>query len=158
MIQFSTRAVTVAVVSGLAAGLADILAAFVIYRPATPVQVLTTVGSGLIGPGIWKMGALGPVIGAASHFAISIILAALFLVGARFAPVLVQRPLWSGVVYGTFVFGIMNAIVVPLSLASMRGPPPDLITLLGWAANILFGVVLAWVAARMLRSDAPSAG
>ena len=139
----------VAVISGLAAGAADILAAFVIYRPATPTQILHAVGSGLLGPGIGEMGMTGAMIGAACHFAISIILASLYLAGARFAPVLLDRPLLSGVVFGTFVFGVMNAIVVPLSLAAERSTPPDHITLLGWAANVLFGVVLAWVAARM---------
>lgn len=142
----------VAVAAGLAAGLADILAAFVIYRPATPMQILHAVGSGLIGPGIREMGTTGAAIGAACHFAISIILAALYLAGARFAPVLLERPMLSGVVYGTFVFGIMNAIVVPLSLAAERTTPPDHLTLLGWAANVLFGIVLAWVAARMSRT------
>lgn len=142
----------IAVFSGLAAGLADILAAFVIYRPGTPMQILHAVGSGLVGPEIREMGVTGAVIGAACHFAISIILAALYLAGARFAPVLLQRPVLSGVVYGTFVFGVMNAIVVPLSQAAERSTPPDHITLMGWAANVLFGVVLAWVAARMSRA------
>ena len=141
----------VAVAAGLAAGLADIPAAFVIYQPATPTQILQAVGSGLMGSGIFEMGMMGAVIGAACHFAISIILAALYLAGARFAPVLLERPLLSGVVYGTFVFGVMNAVVVPLSLAAERSTPPDHITLLGWAANVLFGVVLAWVVARMSR-------
>lgn len=142
----------IAVYAGLAAGLADILAAFVIYQPATPMQILRAVGSGIVGPGIREMETTGAVIGAACHFAISIILAALYLAGARFAPVLLERPTLSGVVYGTFVFGVMNAIVVPLSLAAERSTPPDHITLLGWAANVLFGVVLAWVAARMSRT------
>jgi hypothetical protein len=140
------------VFSGLAAGLADILAAFVIYQPGTPMQILHAVGSGLVGPDIREIGVIGAVIGAVCHFAISIILAALYLAGARFAPVLLERPVLSGVVYGTFVFGVMNAIVVPLSLAAERSTPPGHITLLGWGANVMFGVVLAWVAARMSRS------
>lgn len=116
------------------------------------MQILHAVGSGLVGPDIREIGVIGAVIGAVCHFAISIILAALYLAGARFAPVLLERPVLSGVVYGTFVFGVMNAIVVPLSLAAERSTPPDHITLLGWGANVMFGVVLAWVAARMSRS------
>lgn len=154
MIQFSTRTATAAVIAGVAAGLADILAAFVIYRPATPVQILQAVGSGLTGPGIHGMGVTGAVIGALAHFGVSIVLGALYLAAAAFAPVLLTRPLLGGLVYGTFVFGIMNAIVVPLSLAAPRTTPPDHLTWLGWLANILFGVVLALVAARMLNRKA----
>lgn len=140
-----------AIFAGLAGGLADILAAFVIYRPATPTQILKAVGSGVTGPSIFQMGTTGVVIGAVAHFGISIVLGVLYLIAAAFAPVLLSRPLLSGVVYGTFVFGIMNAIVVPLSLAADRTTPPDNITLLGWLANVLFGVVLALVAARLMR-------
>lgn len=154
MTDTSGRFAATALASGLAAGLADILAAFVIYRPAAPVQILHAVGSGLVGPGIRDMGATGAVIGALCHFGLSIILAGLFLLAALLAPVLLRRPLLGGVAYGTFVFGIMNAIVVPLSLAAPRTTPPDHLTLLGWAANILFGVVLAFVAARLMRPRA----
>lgn len=147
----SGKTANAAILGGLAAGVADILAAFVIYRPATPVQILHAVGSGLIGPGIREMGMTGAWIGAACHFGVSIILAAVYVVAAACAPVLLTRPLLGGVAYGTFVFGVMNAIVVPLSLAAPRTTPPDHITLLGWLANILFGVVLAIVVARLLR-------
>lgn len=140
-----------AIFAGLAGGLADILAAFVIYRPATPSQILQAVGSGLMGPSIFQMGTTGVIIGALAHFGVSIVLGALYLIAAALAPVLLTRPLLSGVAYGTFVFGIMNAIVVPLSLAADRTTPPDHVTLLGWLANVLFGVVLALVAAQLLR-------
>lgn len=140
-----------AIFAGLAGGLADILAAFVIYRPATPTQIFQAVGSGLMGPSIFQMGTTGVIIGALAHFGVSIVLGALYLVAAALAPVLLTRPLLSGVAYGTFVFGIMNAIVVPLSLAADRTTPPDHVTLLGWLANVLFGVVLALVAAQLLR-------
>jgi hypothetical protein len=141
-----------AILAGLAGGLADILAAFVIFRPATPTQIFQAVGSGLTGPSIFQMGTTGVIIGALAHFGISIVLGVLYLVAAAFAPVLLTRPLLGGVVYGTFVYGIMNAIVVPLSLAADRTTPPDHVTLLGWLANMLFGVVLALVAARLMRS------
>ena len=97
------------------------------------------------------MGMMGAVIGAACHFAISIILASLYLAGARFAPVLLDRPLLSGVVFGTFVFGVMNAIVVPLSLAPAGSAPSPQMIGLGLLAHAVFGVALAWSAARVLR-------
>ena len=48
--------VRAAVLAGLAAGAADILAAFVIYRPAAPVQILQTIAAGLQGPAAYEGG------------------------------------------------------------------------------------------------------
>ena len=43
------------------------------------------------------------------------------------------------------------AIVVPLSLAPSGPPPPAQMIGLGLLAHALFGVALAWTAARVLR-------
>lgn len=141
-----------AVAAGLAGGTADILTAFVIYRPATPERILQAVASGLLGPDSFDQGWTSAAIGAVCHFAISVIFAGLFVVGAGYAPVLLRKPILSGLTFGVFVYGVMNAIVVPLSLAPERTTPPDLMTLLGLFAHALFGIALAVTAARMLRT------
>ena len=56
----------------------------------------------------------------------------------------------SGLGFGVAVYGVMNAIVVPLSLAP-SGPPPAQMIGLGLLAHAVFGVALAWTAARVLR-------
>lgn len=140
-----------AVFAGLAGGAADILTAFVIYRPATPVQILQSVASGLLGAAAFQGGTTSAATGLAAHFLIAIIFAALFVIAAAMAPVLLRRPLLSGLTLGVGVYGVMNAIVVPLSLAPNRpAPPPDMIAL-GLLAHAFFGVALAYVAARLLR-------
>lgn len=140
------------VAAGLAGGLADILTAFAIYRPASPERILQAVASGLVGPAARDMGLTGAAIGLACHFAISIIFAGLYVVGAGYAPVLLRKPVLGGLTFGVFVYGVMNAIVVPLSLAPDRSTPPDHITLLGLMAHFFFGIALAVTAARVLRT------
>lgn len=72
--------------AGLAAGAADILTAFAIYRPATPVQILQSVAAGLQGTGAFGGGLLSAGLGLAAHFLISIAFAGLYLATAGPAP------------------------------------------------------------------------
>ena len=140
-----------AVLAGLAAGAADILAAFVIYRPAAPVQILQTIAAGLQGPAAYEGGMASAALGLACHFLISILFAGLFVAAAGPAPVLLRRPTLSGLGFAVVVYGVMNAIVVPLSLAPSGPPPPAQMIGLGLLAHAVFGVALAWTAARVLR-------
>ncbi|GAA0644929.1 hypothetical protein [Brevundimonas lenta] len=140
-----------AVLAGLAGGAADILTAFVIYRPASPVQILQAVASGLLGPASFRGGMTSAAIGGVAHFAISIIFGAMFVIAAGQAPVLLRRPVLSGLSFGVFVYGVMNAIVVPLSMAPDRPVPPAHMIGLGLMAHAFFGIALALTAARLLR-------
>lgn len=140
-----------AVLAGIAGGAADILTAFVIYRPATPDRILQSVASGLMGPAAFEGGLTAAAIGLAAHFAIAVIFGALFVAAAGLAPVLLRRPALSGLTFGVFVYGVMNAIVVPLSMAPERPAPPAEMIGLGLLAHAFFGIALAFTAARMLR-------
>ena len=140
------------VAAGLAGGAADILTAFVIYRPAAPDVILQAVAAGLLGPASFDQGMTSVAIGAVCHFAISIIFAGLYVIGAGHAPVLLRKPVLSGLTFGVFVYGVMNAIVVPLSLAPERPMPPDHMIGLGLVAHAFFGIALAVMAARILRT------
>lgn len=140
-----------AVLAGRAGGAADILTAFVIYRPATPVVILQSVASGLLGPASFQGGTTSAVIGLVAHFAISIVFGGLFVFAAAQAQVLLRRWLLSGLAFGVFVYGVMNAIVVPLSLAPARPAPPADMIALGLMAHAFFGIALAFTAARLLR-------
>jgi hypothetical protein len=142
----TTRAILLA---GLAAGAADILAAFVIYRPATPVRILQAVASGLQGTAAFQGGLASAGLGLAAHFLISIAFAGLYVAAAAPAPVLLRRPLLPGLAFGLFVYGVMNAVVVPLSLAPERPDPSPQMIGLGLVAHALFGLALAFTAARL---------
>ncbi|HYC98102.1 hypothetical protein [Brevundimonas sp.] len=140
-----------AVLAGLAGGAADILTAFVIYRPATPVVILQAVGSGVLGAEAFSGGVGAAAFGLAAHFLIAIIFAAIFVAAAVQAPVALRRPVLSGLLFGVVVYGVMNAIVVPLSMSPERPTPPDHMIGLGLMAHAFFGLALSFVAARMLR-------
>ncbi|MDI1325676.1 MAG: hypothetical protein PSV23_02645 [Brevundimonas sp.] len=146
--------VSAAVLAGLAGGAADILTAFVIYRPAPPMRILQAVGSGLLGTASFQHGPGSAAVGLIAHFVIAIIFAAIFVAAALQAPVALRKPVLSGLLYGVVVYGVMNAIVVPLSMAAERTTPPDHMTALGLMAHAFFGVALSLVAARMLRKTA----
>lgn len=143
-----------AVLGGLAGGAADILTAFVIYRPASPELILQSVASGLLGADAFSGGAGSAAVGLVAHFAIAVVFGAVFVAAALQAPVALRRPVTAGLLYGLTVYGVMNAIVVPLSLAASRPAPPDHMIALGLFAHALFGISMALIVARTLRRPA----
>lgn len=150
-----TRTIALAaILAGLAGGAADILIAFVIYSPATPMVILQAVASGLLGAESFSGGWATAAIGLLAHFVIAIIFAAIFVAVALQAPVALRKPVLSGLLFGLTVYGVMNAIVVPLSMSPPRPAPSDLVIGLGLLAHAFFGVALALVAAWMLRRTA----
>jgi hypothetical protein len=107
---------------GLAAGVLDITAAFVIYgaRGATPVRILQSIAGGLIGPAAFRGGLQTAALGALLHFLIAFTAAAVFYAASRSLPVLVRRPAVWGPLYGIVVYLFMNYVVVPLSAVPKR--------------------------------------
>lgn len=140
-----------ALLAGLAGGAADILTAFVIYRPASPERILQSVASGLLGPAAFQGGWGAAGVGLLAHFVLAIIWAVIFVVVAGQAPAALRRPALSGLGFGVVVYGVMNAVVVPLSAAPSRGAPAAEMIGLGLLAHALFGLALAFTAARLLR-------
>jgi hypothetical protein len=102
---------------GLACGILDITQAFIAWglRGLTPVQILQSVASGLLGRQSFQGGAKTAVLGAALHFLIAFTAAAVFYVASRKIRFLTQRPVVAGLLYGEIVYLVMNFIVVPLS-------------------------------------------
>lgn len=155
MLKSRSGAVAPAILlAGLAGGAADILTAFVIYRPAPPMRILQSVASGLLGAASFEGGWGSAAVGLIAHFTIAVIFAAIFVFAALQAPVALRKPVLAGLLFGVTVYGIMNAIVVPLSMAASRPAPPDHMIGLGLMAHAFFGVALSLVAARMLRARA----
>jgi hypothetical protein len=103
--------------AGLLAGAFDLNAASVMFDvPATTVG--HAVASGLLGRKAAYGGGLPTgALGIALHFFILIVAATLYRLAAARVPVLARRPLLCGVLYGLAIFGFMNFVVLPLSLA-----------------------------------------
>jgi hypothetical protein len=139
-----------AVYGGLLAGTIDIGAASAI-NTAAPDRVLRAVASGLLGRaavhgGSWVIG-LGLIL----QWAMSILIAAIFLAGAARLPVLRRRWILAGLAYGIVVFFVMNYAVVPLSAAVFKVHFTPLSFAENMAAMLVFGSIVAYVAARGTR-------
>jgi uncharacterized membrane protein YagU involved in acid resistance len=140
------------IAAGLIAGTVDLGAACAINR-VRPGPVLRFIASGLLGSPLphenWVYW-LGMVL----QWAMSILIAAIFVIAAVKMPVLLRRWLAAGVAYGAVVFVVMNFVVVPLSRAK-SGPMTVSSVVENLLAMMLFGLIIAYVARR---GNAPGNG
>ncbi len=134
--------------AGFIAGTIDIGAAALIS--GAPVDaILRYVAAGLLGPsalrGGWGIAAVGMLL----QWAMSLVIAAIYILAAQRFPRL--KTLWwlRGIGYGVVVYFVMTFAVVPLSAIGHGLPHP---TLYGFTANILamwlFGLIVAFFAQR----------
>ena len=108
--------------AGLIAGILDITSAFIIYgaKGATPVRILQSVASGLLGPESFKGGLATAGLGLVLHFVIALGAAAVFYAASRKLRILLDHPVASGLAYGLAIYAFMNLVVLPLSAASPK--------------------------------------
>jgi hypothetical protein len=147
----SPNAARAVLIGGLIAGALDITYAIVAsgFHGVTATTVLQSVASGLLGQRAYEGGAGTAALGMVLHFAMMLILAALFVGLRRMGPAIVrERPALVGPLYGVAVYFVMNRVVIPLSAFPMKS---DYIpaTFMSLAAHMVFiGWVIAWAAAR----------
>lgn len=108
--------VRMSVFGGLTAGTIDIGAAALIYS-ASPLLILQAIASGVLGRAAFQGGTRTQLLGLALQWAMSCVIAAVYVAATRLMPVLLRRWVLAGIGFGTVVFGVMNYIVVPLSAA-----------------------------------------
>jgi uncharacterized membrane protein YagU involved in acid resistance len=139
---------------GSIAAAGDILFAisFAAYRGVDPVHLLQSVASGALGNAAFTGGVQTAALGLALHFALSYLWAALFLIAAWQVPLLVRRPVLSGIAFGIVVFLVMRLVVLPLSAF----PFPVTFKPLGASLDLmshmfLFGVPIAIAASKVRR-------
>lgn len=111
---------------GLIAGILDITGACVVSwlrASVTPVRVLQSVASGLLGPAAYTGGNKTAALGLALHFLIATIWTIVFYVASRKLRFLLQQPIVWGLVYGVVVYAFMNFVVLPLSQLPQRVAP-----------------------------------
>ena len=110
------------ILAGLAAGVLDISSAFLIWglRGVSPIRILQSVASGLLGADSYKGGLASAALGAVCHFTIAFGAAAVYWAACRKLRFLQQHTIVAGVLYGIAVYGFMNFVVVPLSAIGRR--------------------------------------
>jgi uncharacterized membrane protein YagU involved in acid resistance len=135
---------------GIIAGTLDIGAASLI-NSAKPTRILQAIASGLLGKSAFDGGSATVGLGLVLQWAMSIIIASLFVVAVQWRPVLKRNWVKAGLAYGVVIFVVMNYVVLPLSAI---GHPPrfrvvhfmeDIV------AMLLFGMIVAFFARE--RSD-----
>jgi uncharacterized membrane protein YagU involved in acid resistance len=138
---------TAIALGGLVAGTIDIGAAALINF-VSPLLILHFIAGGLLGKSALAGGAAVELLGLALQWAMSLMIAAVYLVACGWLPIL--RRLWigGGLAYGVVIFLVMNYAVVPLS-AWARWPR---FTAERFAENMLamflFGLIVAFFAQR----------
>jgi hypothetical protein len=117
------RAFPTFVYGGLAVGLLDGIAALVNagIRGVSPVRVFQYISSSLLGPESFERGTTTVILGIVLHFLVAFGVAFVFYLIARSLPIVLDRPIISGVVYGIAVYFAMAYLIVPLS-AVRQGP------------------------------------
>lgn len=96
------------------AGTLDILSAccYALLAGGTPIRMLRGVAGAILGQG--KSSTIAPLVGLALHYAIMAVMVTVFVLAARRLPMLVARPIASGVGYGLLTWAVMNLVVLPL--------------------------------------------
>lgn len=132
---------SVIVLVGFISGTLDGLAAAIMYYVQTgndPLNVFRFIASGIFGAAAFSEGVPMALWGIAFHYIIAFGWTILFFRLARRFLFLARSWIISGMMYGIFVWLIMNLVVVPLSLAPMKAGPKE------WTA-ILKGVLILMV-------------
>jgi len=112
-----TNAFSVVVTIGLIAGTLDITDSLVFnhFRGITPTMVFQYIATGLIGMRAVDLGLASVALGVVLHYTIALTWTAIFYAASRKLAILTRRPVISGLLYGAFVYVVMNFIVLPLS-------------------------------------------
>lgn len=129
---------------GLLAGIFDATYAMTIWtvRGVTPDRVWQGVASGLLGPRSFQGGLRTAALGITIHFFIALTAATVYVTASRFLPVLRERAVLCGCLFGLMVWAFMRFVVIPLSL--MRRSNASILQweLLGALSIHAFGVGL----------------
>jgi len=129
---------------GLIAGTLDISDALIFsyFRGVTPKTVFQFIASGLIGMKSFEAGWASVALGVFLHFFIALTWTAIFYFASRRLQILIFRPVVSGLVYGGFVYMVMNWIVLPLSGIPHSTRPATLLSRINGVLALLFCIGL----------------
>jgi hypothetical protein len=138
-------------IGGLAAGVLDILYAFVLaaLRGGTPLRVLQSVASGVLGSSAYKGGAAAAALGLGLHLGITVAASAIYFEVARRSPVVRERFIAFGSVFGVLVYLFMNFVVLPASAVPFKVTYTPPVLMQGFVSHaLLVGIPIAWALRR----------
>ena len=97
-----------------------------------PIQVLQYIASGLLGARSFSGGLASAGLGLVLHFAIALVVSAIYILASRRVAVLRAQWVLLGLVYGAAVWAVMNLVVLPLT-----GVAPSPITTAAWVNGVM---------------------
>jgi uncharacterized membrane protein YagU involved in acid resistance len=131
----------------LVAGTLDILAAIVILAKMNAVGVLRYIASGVFGKEAFSGGTAMTIAGLIFHYIIALSHTTLYYIVFPYVPLLGKQKLVAGVLYGIFVWSVMNLVIVPLSNTN-KSP----LTLSGASLNMAILIVCIGLPISLLAS------
>jgi uncharacterized membrane protein YagU involved in acid resistance len=138
--------------AGFIAGTIDIGAAALINAVSAEV-ILKAIASGVLGKASFQQGIQAETLGLFLQWAMSILIAAIYIITARRIDVLRRRWVAAGLSYGVAIFFVMNYVVVPLS-AIGRVPYFTAVRFIeNLLAMLLFGLIVAFFARTAPKAD-----
>jgi len=143
-------AVPTIILAAMLAGLLDLVAAIIVYSilmdKTTALTILQSVASGVFGKAAYAGGIKMAVYGVIFHFIISLIFTIFYFYAYPKLAFLRKERIFSGIVYGTFIWLVMNFIVLPLAFAGLF-PSDILASLIGMAIVIVaVGIPISLIA------------
>ncbi|MEO6749137.1 MAG: hypothetical protein ABI294_06055 [Casimicrobiaceae bacterium] len=133
---------------GLIAGSIDIGAAALINQLGVGF-ILRVVAGGVLGNAALAGDASVALLGLVLQWAMSLIIAAIYLLVVRRFPMLRMHWVRAGVAYGVVIFFAMNYVVVPLSAWAKTPKFTHATFAENLLAMLLFGLIVAWFAHRV---------
>jgi hypothetical protein len=130
------------VLGGLVAGTLDIGAAMLISGRSMAF-ILQFIASGVLGPASFDGGTGTVLLGALLQWAMSLVIAAIFVLASLKLPVLRRRWVSSGLAFGVATYFIMTYVVVPLSAVGGGWHFSLMPFLKNLAAMLVFGLIVA---------------
>jgi hypothetical protein len=108
--------------AGLVAGVLDITATSTLFAlQGLPLERLWQgIASGTLGPSAFEGGKRTATLGLVFHFLIALAVAAIYYAMSIKLPILIERPILYGTLYGIVVHVVMSRMVLPLSAAPKR--------------------------------------
>ena len=107
--------------TGFIAGTLDILAAFLVYSAimnvVTPLQILNGIAAGVFGKTVIGSKTVMALIGLLFHYCIAFCFTTAYFLAYPHVKFFHGNAIINGLVYGVFVWLVMNLIVLPLSNA-----------------------------------------
>jgi hypothetical protein len=143
---------------GLIAGTLDISENLIFnyFRGITPTRIFQYIAGGLIGPQSAHLGMESVALGVVIHYTIALTWTAIFYLASMRIAVLIRRPVICGILYGGFVYIIMNFVVLPLTRVPHARAPMTLASRVSGVLALLFciGLTVALLTRRELKRSA----